>query len=87
VFFKILFPRVFAFCILILIFNFNSKFYFINFLIYEFEIKKSLKNSEKMENYWPTILATKKHDHPCINGKLVCRLDSKSYFIGRGLKI
>jgi len=31
----------------ILIFNFNSKFYFINFLIYEFEIKKSLKNSEK----------------------------------------
>ena len=40
-----------------------------------------------MENYWPTILATKKHDNPCINGKLVCRLDIKSYFIGRGLKI
>jgi len=69
VFFKILFARLFAFYILILIFKFNSKFYYINFLIYEFEIKKSLKNSEKMENYWPTILAKKKHDHPCINGK------------------
>jgi len=39
-----------------------------------------------MENYWPTILLTKKHDHLCINGKLVCRLDSKSYFIGVGKK-
>ena len=50
-------------------FNFNLKFYFVNFLIYEFEIKKIIKNSEKMENYWPTILATKKHDHLCINWK------------------
>jgi hypothetical protein len=47
VFFKILIPKVFAFCILILIFNFDLKFYFIYFLVHEYEIKKSPKNSKK----------------------------------------
>jgi len=47
VFFKILIPKVFAFCILILIFNFDLKFYFIYFLVHEYEIKKITKKLEK----------------------------------------
>jgi hypothetical protein len=47
VFFKILIPKVFAFCILILIFNFDLKFYFIYFLVHEYEIKKITEKLEK----------------------------------------
>jgi hypothetical protein len=47
VFFKILIPKVFAFCILILIFNFDLKFYFIYFLVHEYKIKKITEKLEK----------------------------------------
>jgi len=82
--FKILIPRVFA--SFIFNFNFDLKFHIIHFHVVRFlvqdERKKATKKTlKKIKNYWSTTFRQQKHvQYLRINGKPVCRLDSKSSF-------